>query len=67
MVLPTMRGPYTGNTIALDMLLADNSGKSVDQLVGLGDVNTTSGILSTSDYTSHVTDGDITEDVGLLD
>ena len=62
-----MRAPSTGNNIKLNMSPAANSGKSVDQLVGLGDVNTTSGILSTSDYTSHVTDGDITEDVGLLD
>ena len=49
MVLPSVREPSTGNNIALNVLPAANSGKSVDQLVGLGDVNPTFGILSASD------------------
>ena len=67
MVLPSMRAPSTGNTIALDMLPADNSGKSVDQLVGLGDVNPTFGDMSVSDFTNRVARGDITEGDGLMD
>ena len=67
MVLPSVREPSTGNNIALNVLPAANSGKSVDQLVGLGDVNPTFGILSASDFASRVADGGITEDDGLLD
>ena len=67
MVLPSVREPSTGSNITLNVLPAANSGKSVDQLVGLEDVNPTFGILSASDFASRVADGGITEDDGLLD
>ena len=67
MALPVMRASSTRNYIALDMLLAANSGKSVDKLVGLGDVNPTFVVLSASDFASRVANGEITEYDGLLD
>ena len=67
MALPAMRAPSTGNAITLDMLPAANSGKSVDQLVGLGDGKPTFGGMSASDFTDRVASGEITEGDRLMD
>ena len=67
MTLPAIRAPSTGNAIALNMLPVATSGKSVDQLVGLGDVNPTFGGMSASDFTNRVASGEITEGNGLMD
>ena len=67
MAFPAIRAPSTGNAIALDMLPVATSGKSVDQLVGLGDVNLTFDGMSASDFTNRVASGEITEGDGLMD
>lgn len=67
MALPTMRVPSTGNTIALDILPAANSGKSMDEWLNNGDANPTFRGLSASDFTSRVAGWQITEGDGSMD
>ena len=67
MVLPTMRATSTGNDIVCDILPAANSGKSVDKIGGLGDVNSVFGSLTAFAFASRVAGGEITEGDGLLD
>ena len=61
MAPPVMSAPSTVNGIALNMIPATNSGKSVDKLVGLGEANPTFGGLSASDFARRVTGGEITK------
>ena len=67
MVLPATRATSTGNVIAFDTLPVANSGKSVDEMIGLGDTNPTFGGLTASDFTSYVVEGEITEGDQLLE
>ena len=57
MALPTMRATSMGTTITFHMLPAANSGKSVDEMVGLGDGNPTFGDLTASTFASRIDGG----------
>lgn len=57
-----MRATSTGKCIAFTCFRRENSGKSADEIVGLGDANPTFGSLA-----SHVASGEITEGDELLE
>lgn len=67
MTLPTMRAPFMEDDIVLNMLPVANSGKLVDELVGLGNDNPTFGCLSASDFASRAAGWEIIEGDGLMD
>ena len=62
-----MRATSTGKCVAFTCFRRENSGKSADEIVGLGDANPTFGDLATYDFASHVASGEITEGDELLE
>ena len=61
MVLPIMRTSSMGATVGIGMLVAANSGKSVDERNELGNLNPTFGGLIASNFDSRIASGEITE------